>query len=161
MQHPYERFTSSSVTYDPNLCIFRDSKIETSKYKTRACTPPSRILNISDDVWIGANVTLKRGITIGTGAVVAAEALVTKDVPPYAIVGGIPAKVIKYRFSSEIIQELLKLQWWKYNYNDFDFSADISVEEFIDRVTTLIANNKIQEYKPEVLTGEMLLQTSG
>lgn len=160
-RHPYERFTSSSVTCDPNLCIFKYSKVDASEYKTVPILPPPAHQCISDDVWIGANVTLKRGITIGTRAVVAARALVTKDVPPYAIVGGVPAKIIKYRFSSEMIQELLRLQWWKYNYNDFDFPSDIPVEEFIDRVTTLVANNKIHEYKPEVLTGEMLLQTGG
>ena len=62
-------------------------------------------VHIEDDVWIGTNTTLLKGVTVGRGAVVAAGALVTKDVPPYAIVGGVPAKVLKYRFTPEQIQE--------------------------------------------------------
>ena len=62
-------------------------------------------VHIEDDVWIGTNTTLLKGVTVGRGAVVAAGALVTKNVPPYAIVGGVPAKVLKYRFTPEQIQE--------------------------------------------------------
>ena len=62
-------------------------------------------VHIEDDVWIGTNTTLLKGVTVGRGAVIAAGALVTKDVPPYAIVGGVPAKVLKYRFTPEQIQE--------------------------------------------------------
>ncbi len=67
---------------------------------------------IKNDVWIGTNCTILDGITIGNGAVIAAGSVVTKDVPPYAIVGGNPAKVIKYRFSSELIDEIEKTQFW-------------------------------------------------
>lgn len=66
---------------------------------------------VSDDVWIGYGATIMSGVCIGQGAVVAAGAVVTENVPPYAIVGGIPAKVIKYRFSEELIAELLKVDY--------------------------------------------------
>lgn len=66
---------------------------------------------IDDDVWLADNVTVMSGVHIGQGAVVAAGAVVTKDVPPYAIVGGVPAKLIKYRFSDDIIVELLKIDY--------------------------------------------------
>ena len=62
-------------------------------------------VHIEDHVWIGTNTTSLKGVTVGRGSVVAAGALVTKDVPPYAIVGGVPAKVLKYRFTPEQIQE--------------------------------------------------------
>lgn len=68
---------------------------------------------IDDDVWIGYGATIMSGVHIGQGAVVAAGAVVTKNVPPYAIVGGIPAKLIKYRFSSNMIEELLKIDYSK------------------------------------------------
>lgn len=67
---------------------------------------------IGNDVWIGDNVLIKGGIKIGDGAIVAMGAVVTKDVPPYAIVGGVPAKIIKYRFDTSIINQLLNIKWW-------------------------------------------------
>lgn len=67
---------------------------------------------IGNDVWIGSNALTMEGVVIGDGAIVAAGAVVTKNVPPYAIVGGIPAKIIRYRFVEDDIEFLLKLQWW-------------------------------------------------
>jgi acetyltransferase-like isoleucine patch superfamily enzyme len=67
---------------------------------------------IGNDVWIGYGVTLIGGITVGDGAVILANATVTKDVPPYAIVGGLPAKVLRTRFDEETIQFLLEAKWW-------------------------------------------------
>lgn len=68
---------------------------------------------IGNDVWIGRNaIILNSCKNIGDGAIVAAGAVVTKDVPPYAIVGGVPAKIIKYRFSESVIKKLLASQWW-------------------------------------------------
>lgn len=69
-------------------------------------------ISIGNDVWIGSNVVILGGITIGDGAVIAAGSIVTKDVEAYAIVGGNPAKVIRYRFESEVIEKLLKFEWW-------------------------------------------------
>lgn len=67
---------------------------------------------IGNDCWIGQRVSIISGATIHDGAVVLAGAIVTKDVPPYAIVGGVPAKVIGYRYDDETIQFLLKVKWW-------------------------------------------------
>ena len=70
------------------------------------------IVNIGHDCWIGEHVFMVGGVTVNNGAVVLAHAVVTKDVPPYAIVGGIPAKVIGYRYDEETIAFLLKKCWW-------------------------------------------------
>ena len=67
---------------------------------------------VGNDVWIGYEAVILAGVTIGDGAVVGARAVVTKDVPPYAIVGGVPAKAIRKRFSDGVIQRLLALKWW-------------------------------------------------
>ncbi len=67
---------------------------------------------IGNDVWIGYEAVILAGVTVGDGAVISARAVVTKDVPPYTIVGGIPAKPIRKRFSEETISELLALKWW-------------------------------------------------
>lgn len=69
-------------------------------------------LIIGNDVWIGCNSVILRGIHIGNGAVIGAAAVVTKDIPPYAIVVGNPAKVIKYRFSEQLIEKLQVMKWW-------------------------------------------------
>jgi acetyltransferase-like isoleucine patch superfamily enzyme len=68
---------------------------------------------IGHDVWIGVDAIILRGVTIGTGAVIAANAVVTRDVPPYAIVAGVPARVIKYRFSETVRAALLESAWWE------------------------------------------------
>lgn len=85
--------------------------------------------HIGSDVWIGMNVTLLNGVNIGHGSVVATSSVVTKDVPPYAIVGGVPAKIIGYRFDPDVIAFLLDLKWWTwsteklYKYKDFLLTA--------------------------------------
>ena len=70
---------------------------------------------IHNDVWIGFNAVIAAGVTVENGAVIAAGAVVTKDVPPYAIVGGVPAKLIRYRFTEEIRNALGKSMWWKWD----------------------------------------------
>ena len=75
---------------------------------------------IGNDCWIGQRVSIISGVTIHDGAVVLAGAVVTKDVPPYAIVGGVPAKVLRYRYDEETIQKLLKSQWWNQDIKWFE-----------------------------------------
>lgn len=85
---------------------------------------------IGNDVWVGANTTFMPGVKVSDGAVIASGAVVTKDVPPYAIVGGVPAKVISYRFSEEIIKDLLEIKWWNWSLKDInERKADIVSED--------------------------------
>jgi len=74
--------------------------------------PETKRTIVGNDVWIGHGAIIKAGVSIGDGAVVGAGAVVTKDVPPYAIVGGCPAKIIRYRFDSDLIKQLLDTHWW-------------------------------------------------
>lgn len=107
-EHPTEWVSTSPVF----------QKVKNSSIKKRFAQielPPSKRTIIGHDVWIGTNAIIKQGVHIGTGAVIASGAIVTKDVEPYAIVGGCPAKVIKYRFNNEVIQQLLLSEWWDYN----------------------------------------------
>lgn len=83
---------------------------------------------VEDDVWLGYGAIILSGVKIGQGAIVAAGAVVTKDVPPYAIVGGNPAKVIKYRFNEEMIEEMIKI--------DYGTLTEEMVREHIDELYT-------------------------
>ncbi|PHS40630.1 MAG: type B chloramphenicol O-acetyltransferase [Sulfurovum sp.] len=69
---------------------------------------------VGDDVWIGSEAMIMPGVTIGTGAVIAARTVVVKDIPPYAVVGGNPAKIFKYRFNENEIEKLHSIQWWNW-----------------------------------------------
>lgn len=86
--------------------IFKTSK---NPYKKMGDT------HIGHDVWIGSEAMIMPGITIGTGAIVAARAVVTKDIEPYAVIGGNPGEIIKYRFSQDQIEKLLKEKWWEWS----------------------------------------------
>ncbi len=90
---------------------------------------------IGNDVWIGNNAIIMYGIKIGDGAIIAAGAVVTKDVEPYSIVGGVPAKVIKYRFSKEQINFLLNFKWWNNDLEWFKKNKELfqNMEEFTKR----------------------------
>lgn len=85
-------------------------------------------IEVGDDVWIGYNSLILSGVKIGQGAVVAAGSVVTKDVPPYAIVGGVPAKVIKYRFDEKLIEKLLKLDYGKLTIEQIKQNKDLFYE---------------------------------
>lgn len=80
---------------------------------------------IGNDVWIGSNVTILDGVTIGDGAIIGAGAVVSKDIPPYAIAVGCPIRIIRYRFTPEKIDALLKIKWW-----DFDEKHLADVEKY-------------------------------
>lgn len=125
--HPKNFISSSPYFYSKKNALKRSiaTKNFFNEYKQ---------VNIENDVWIGADVIIMDGVNIGNGAIIAAKSVVTKDVPDYAIVGGVPAKIIKYRFSEEIIEELKKICWWdwsdeKLNKNKHLFIKELSMAD--------------------------------
>ncbi len=94
----YSTYKSAKMTYS------KENKVEERKRIT-----------IGNDVFIGMNVTILDGVTIGNGAVIGAGAVVNHDIPPYAVAVGVPAKVVKYRFSPEIIKKLEAIKWWDWD----------------------------------------------
>ena len=92
--------------------IFNNSIIEKEKY-----SQTNGSINIGSDVWIGLNVTIMSGVSIGNGAIVAANSHVVRDIEEYAIYGGNPSKKIRYRFDQDIREELKRIAWWKYDDN--------------------------------------------
>jgi acetyltransferase-like isoleucine patch superfamily enzyme len=101
--------THPAVYSNPPYCLKNFSKIDRHS--------PYRKVLIGNDVWICANVVISEGVVIGDGAVIAANSVVTKNVQPYSIVGGVPAKHIKYRFLSNEIDFLLTNKWWEKDLN--------------------------------------------
>lgn len=103
-------------------------------------------INIGSDVWIGEGALIRRGITIGDGAVVAARSVVNRDVPPYAIVAGSPARIIRYRFEPAVIERLLELNWWSYGLSALHGVDMSNIHQAIDRIAANIANGRAQIY---------------
>ena len=106
--HPLHFVSTHPAFYDPNQPILK-SFASIVEHQARKET------TIEHDVWIGDGAFIRSGVTIGSGAVVAAGSVVVKDVEPYSIVGGNPAKHIKYRFDSAVIEGLLKMRWWTFS----------------------------------------------
>ena len=105
--------TLSSLSTYPFPLFFEEWGLE-KKDVTNAWDNKGDIV-IGNDVWIGYEAVILAGVTIGDGAIIGTHAVVTKDVPPYTIVGGVPAKPIKKRFSEETISALLEIQWWNWS----------------------------------------------
>lgn len=130
--HPTSKFVSTSPMFFSTLKQSGESFCKEQKFEEHL-TVDNRYLIIGNDVWIGENAMIKGGIRIGDGAIVAMGACVTNDVPPYAIVGGVPAKIIRYRFTEEQINYLKDLQWWnkpldwiERNASDFENISEFS-----------------------------------
>jgi len=118
--HPLDSFSTSTIFYQKKntLNINLSAQLKNiTEYKP---------ITIGNDVWIGARAIILDGINIGSGAVIGANAVVTKDIPPYAVVGGTPAKIIKYRFTVTEINDFIKSGWW-------DLSLSQIVEKFISK----------------------------
>lgn len=133
ISHPYSNLSISAFPYVPYMGDFVSKRIQTHSE-----------VKIKNDVWIGANTVIMPGVIIGNGAIIGAGAVVTKNVPDYAIAVGVPAKVIKYRFSKEIIEELLKLKWWNWDRevikdNIHLFQSEIT-EDTINKLKNIASN---------------------
>ncbi len=111
------------------------------------------------DVWVGAGAFVKRGVHVGDGAIIAARAVVTRDVPPYAIVAGLPAKVLRLRFSESHVERLLKLQWWRYDLAPHKREVDFAkIESTLDLLEQRAADGSLQLLEPEAYR---VTQTNG
>lgn len=111
-EHPYDWVSTSPVFYKG-----RDSvKAKFSEFERNEILTTT----IGNDVWVGQNSLIKQGVTIGHGSIIGMGSVVTKDIEPYTIVGGVPAKKIKLRFSEDTISQLLKSKWWELKENELN-----------------------------------------
>ncbi len=116
-RHPIEWASTSPVFYDN-----RDS---IKKKYARHVRPKNGMVVVGNDVWIGANAIIMQGVNIGTGAVVGAGSVVTRDVPHYAIVAGVPARQIRMRFDKDLVDRFLKSKWWELDDDQLAALADL------------------------------------
>jgi virginiamycin A acetyltransferase len=134
--HPTSMLSTHSFQYSNWMF----PKVEAYKFPRKAKFLAHEKTTIGHDVWIGAQSIIIAGVTVGHGAIVAANSVVTKDVPPYAIVGGSPAKIIRYRFSEDIISRLLEAEWWNRPLEELsklDFNDIEACLEALDRSPTM------------------------
>ena len=165
--HEIQNFTTSSYIYAmpsyrrENRMVKERAKVTRRELKAvRITNAASPVVRIGHDVWIGSHVALKPGITIGNGACIATGSVVTRDVPPYAIVAGIPAKVIKYRFDPAAVERLLALEWWQYDFLGFRVQADAPIDTFIQTVAGQIAGGELTPWETTPVTAKDLLALS-
>lgn len=115
IEHPTSNLSISDFFYGEKNWNWTNSEYDWENTSCRWELKP--LVEIGNDVWIGANAMIMPGVKVGDGAIIAAGAIVTKDIPPYAIVGGVPARIIKYRFTENIVDKLVWLKWWNYEPN--------------------------------------------
>lgn len=114
------------------------------------------VTEIGNDVWIGYGAFIAAGVKIGDGAVIGAKSVVTKDVPPYAVAVGAPARVLRYRYSETVIADLLRVRWWRYNLLDFKPGVLNDIHAFLDHVEEVIEDGVLEPYVAKVYRPEDL-----
>lgn len=149
-EHPTSWLSSSMIQYVDSIHNWNEyidknvGSYNSPSVKFIAGTPPV----LGNDVWVGAGAFIKNGITVGNGAIISAGSIVVKDVPDYAIVGGTPAKIIRYRFQSSLIEKLLRSKWWDYHIagvSGIDFS---NPEKAVDTINDLRIRGLINKIEP-------------
>jgi acetyltransferase-like isoleucine patch superfamily enzyme len=129
--HPSEFISNHPIFYSPR-------KQCATSFASRSHFEERIKIIIKNDVWIGDNVFIKDGIAIGNGAIIAAGSVVVNDIPDYAIAGGVPAKIIKYKFDRKIIEQLLELEWWNWNEPALQSTQNLFIEDNIEKAMELL-----------------------
>lgn len=132
LEHPIERVSQHKITYRPNEYFVGAALDAGFRERRRAAR-----VTIGHDVWIGHGAVIMPGVTVGDGAAIAANAVVTHDVAAYEIVAGVPARHLRWRFAPDIAQKLGALQWWDWDHDRLAAAIPdmqrLSVEEFLKK----------------------------
>ena len=128
--HPFDRPTLHHFTYRREMYGFGES--DAAFFAARA----ARVCVVGNDTWIGHGAIVMPGVSVGDGAAIGSGAVVTKDVPPFAVAAGVPARVIKMRFREELASEMSRIAWWDWDYELIKERFDdflLSPEEFVEK----------------------------
>jgi acetyltransferase-like isoleucine patch superfamily enzyme len=151
--HPTAWVSSSPTFFDnglPATRAFRQGR--GLDYPIADFPPTDPTVTIGHDVWIGDEVMIAPGVTIGHGAILGARALVLQDVPPYALVVGHPARIVRYRVPEALIPRFLDLQWWRYTPDRLNLLPAREPERFLDGFEEMIARDPSGQISPVMLT---------
>jgi acetyltransferase-like isoleucine patch superfamily enzyme len=149
VEHEPGWLTTSSFTYDEGF-IWKDFADRENVQHQVLPMPLSRkrtVITIGHDVWIGDRAYIRNGVSIGHGAVIGTNTVVTRDVPPYAVVAGNPGVIRKYRFDEATIARLLVFEWWNYKFTDLAFDVT-RVDSALDWLQTNIEAGRLEPYFP-------------
>jgi acetyltransferase-like isoleucine patch superfamily enzyme len=140
-QHPTDTLSTSPIFYQT---VFEEpfvaKKMVHFEYLIQT--------KIGNDVWIGSGAKIKTGVTIGDGAVIGAGSIVTKDVAPFSIVGGVLAKLLKMRFTPKLIERIQALAWWNYNLLGYEFNWD-NLEDVLTKLEMMKTRGELELYIPQ------------
>jgi hypothetical protein len=149
--HPVERPSTSPMFYETQLMHGMATYFEDARAEARTLPFPqsARVLKIGHDVWIGDGAMIRRGVTIGDGAVIGARSLVLDDVPPYAVVHGSPARVSRMRFPEDQVARFQRAAWWRFRPEVLQQLPQDNPAAFLDQLE--------ERVNPPVLTGAQIV----
>lgn len=164
-EHPTDWLTTSRAAYFPQVNGWRELVAPDRTNEIRSGLRPFKgscpITEIGDDVWIGQGAFVKSGVTIGTGSIIGARAIVLRDVPPYSIVVGTPGRVVRSRFPAATVERLLAVQWWRYSIFDL-FSAPMDdIDAALDRIEEMTGTGQLAPYEGPIVTPDSLRDPQG
>jgi acetyltransferase-like isoleucine patch superfamily enzyme len=160
--HPTDWVTTSMVGYVSDIHRWASLTGHPGRRIVRRCSTMRGPTLIGNDVWIGHGAFLRAGIRVGDGAVVAARSVVLQDVPPFAVVGGTPARLIRMRFAPDIVAALTQSAWWRYNIFQFDQAMLADPAAFLAYFEALRSAGELGEgYRPETAGPADLARIAG
>ncbi len=153
-EHPLDRISTSPFTYDTKEIFGMHLRRTGALYEpTPKPDANQRGIVIGNDVWIGWGCYFRVGVTIGDGAVIGAHSVVTRDIEPFTIVAGAPARPLRRRFPDALIERIAKARWWDYEFPAFNGLPTDRVPEFLDGLERMVADGTCKPYRPQKLTG--------
>jgi acetyltransferase-like isoleucine patch superfamily enzyme len=140
--HPVDRISTSPYLYQN---LFPEPFVNNNQV---------HFVNVADtvignDVWIGSGVKIKSGVTIGDGSIIGAGSVVTKDIAPFSIVGGVPAKLIRMRFDRNVIEKILMMRWWDFNLSEIKIDWEDPIENVLEGLNKILLDSRINPYISE------------
>ena len=149
--HPFQFFNRFRFDVGDGFPDSADYKAHLVVAQGKPFARPNPV-HIGHDVWIGNGVLVLPGVTIGTGAVIASRAVVTRDVPPYAIVGGNPARIIRHRFDEQTIERILLTEWWRFPPWQMQDMIFHDIGSVLSVIEDRIAAGALTPYQPDPIT---------